>query len=122
MYLNKANSAYIGYDKETKEQQAIVIKKQKDEYVLTFFSKEYIGRLFKNDKQGNEKRPDYTASIKDKLSISIWLNEKDGDKYFTSTIQQKGNDLIKEKVERDKKYDPIGQQLKDNFDAEETPF
>jgi len=122
MYLNKANSAYIGYDKETKEQQAIVIKKQKDEYVLTFFSKEYIGRLFKNDKQGNEKRPDYTASIKDKLSISIWLNEKDGDKYFTSTIQQKGNDFIKEKVERDKNYDPIGQQLKDSFDAEETPF
>ena len=122
MYLNKANSAYIGYDKETKEQQVIVIKKQKDEYVLTFFSKEYIGRLFKNDKQGNEKRPDYTASIKDKLSISIWLNEKDGDKYFTSTIQQKGNDFIKEKIERDKNYNPIGQQLKDSFDAEETPF
>lgn len=122
MYLNKANSGYIGYDKETKEQQAIVIKKQKDEYVLTFFSKEYIGRLFKNDKQGNEKRPDYTASIKDKLSISIWLNEKDGDKYFTSTIQQKDNDFIKEKVERDKNYNPIGQQLKDSFDAEETPF
>ena len=122
MYLNKANSAYIGYDKETKEQQAIVIKKQKDEYVLTFFSKEYIGRLFKNDKQGNEKRPDYTASIKDKLSISIWLNEKDGDKYFTSTIQYKENDFIKEKIERDKNYNPIGQQLKDSFDAEETPF
>jgi len=122
MYLNKANTAYIGYDKETKEQQAIVIKKQKDEYVLTFFSKEYIGRLFKNDKQGNEKRPDYTASIKDKLSISIWLNEKDGDKYFTSTIQHKENDFIKEKIERDKNYNPIGQQLKDSFDAEETPF
>lgn len=121
MYLNKANTAYIGYDKETKEQQAIVVKKQGDELVLTFFSKDYIGRLFPNDKQGNDKRPDYTAFVKDKLNVSIWLNENKGEKYFTSSVQFKENEL-KEKVERDKNYNSIGQQLKDSFDAEEMPF
>lgn len=57
------------------------------------YSNENRGALFKNDKQGNEKRPDYTGTLnvdgKD-LQISAWIKaSKAGTKYMSLTVQPK---------------------------------
>jgi uncharacterized protein (DUF736 family) len=49
------------------------------------------GALFKNDKQGNENRPDYTGEIYDadgtKRRIAAWLREsKSGTKYMSLKV------------------------------------
>ena len=51
------------------------------------------GALFKADKQGNDRRPDYTGSLnvdgKD-YQLSAWLKEsKGGQKYMSLSIQPK---------------------------------
>jgi len=49
--------------------------------------------LFKNDKQGNEKRPDYTGTITvngEEMRMSAWIREsKTGNKYMSGQIQPK---------------------------------
>jgi hypothetical protein len=51
------------------------------------------GALFKNDKQGNAKRPDYKGSLNvdgTEYRISAWLRtSKKGDKYMGLAIQPK---------------------------------
>lgn len=51
------------------------------------------GALFKNDKQGNENRPDYTGSINvegTEYWISSWLKtSKAGKKYMSLSVQPK---------------------------------
>jgi len=49
------------------------------------------GAMFKNDKQGNEKRPDYTGKInvegKDYF-LSSWIKEsKDGNKFLSLSVK-----------------------------------
>ena len=49
--------------------------------------------LFKNDKQGNEKRPDYTGTITvngEEMRMSAWIREsKTGNKFMSGQIQPK---------------------------------
>ena len=49
--------------------------------------------LFKNDKQGNEKRPDYTGTITvngEEMRMSAWIREsKTGNKFMSGQIQLK---------------------------------
>ena len=51
------------------------------------------GVLFKNDKQGNEKRPDYTGSINvdgAEFQLSAWIKEaKSGSKFMSISVQPK---------------------------------
>jgi len=49
--------------------------------------------LFKNDKGDNEKRPDYTGSMKtpngEELQVSMWLTEsQSGLKYLSGKVQE----------------------------------
>jgi len=49
--------------------------------------------LFKNDKEGNEKRPDYTGdgmSLDGKpIKVSAWLKEGKSGKFMSCVIQEK---------------------------------
>lgn len=49
------------------------------------------GVLFKNDKQGNEKRPDYTGKInvegKD-YQLSAWIKEGQKGKFMSLSVQE----------------------------------
>jgi hypothetical protein len=55
--------------------------------------------IFKNDKEGNDKRPDYRGELRtpsgEQLRISLWVNEaKSGQKYFGGNVdvpQSNGN-------------------------------
>ncbi len=51
------------------------------------------GALFKADKQGNEKRPDYTGNLNvagAELQISAWIkSSQDGKKYMSLSVQPK---------------------------------
>lgn len=51
------------------------------------------GALFKNNKQGNEKRPDYTGTVNvggAEYWLSAWIKEsKDGMKYMQLAVQPK---------------------------------
>lgn len=52
------------------------------------------GALFKNDKEGNEKRPDYKGNYTDgegnEFYVSAWIKEsKKGDKYMSLSMQAK---------------------------------
>jgi uncharacterized protein (DUF736 family) len=53
------------------------------------------GVLFKNDKDGNEKRPDYRGSCvinNVDMNISAWIktSKKSGDKYMSLKFEAKG--------------------------------
>ena len=53
------------------------------------------GVLFKNDKQGNERRPDYRGSCVINnldMNISAWIktSKKSGDKYMSLKFESKG--------------------------------
>ena len=51
--------------------------------------------LFKNDKQGNDKRPDYSGTIVledgTEKQLAAWIREskKDGSKFMSGTISEK---------------------------------
>jgi len=51
------------------------------------------GALFKNNKQGNERRPDYTGTLNvagTDYQLSAWLkSSKGGDKYMSLSVQPK---------------------------------
>lgn len=55
---------------------------------MSFEQNELTGALFKNDKQGNEKRPDYTGRCKvggRDLEMAAWIKEsKNGNKTYMS--------------------------------------
>ena len=49
--------------------------------------------VFKNDKQGNEKRPDYTGSLNVEgrdLDVSLWIRtSKNGVEYLSGLVSEK---------------------------------
>lgn len=52
--------------------------------------------IFKNDKEGNDARPDYRGELKtpsgEQLRISLWVNEaKSGQKYFGGKVDAPQN-------------------------------
>ena len=79
------------------------------------------GALFKNDKEGNDKRPDYKGSINvggTEYWISSWLKEsKKGTKYMSLSVQPK-DEVHEQGVQQT-------QQVMDapsDFDDSEIPF
>ena len=53
--------------------------------------KEYTGTLFKNDKQGNEKRPDYRGKINvngQEFELSAWIKEGKKGKFMSLSVQE----------------------------------
>lgn len=58
---------------------------------MAFETKPNTGALFKNDKQGNDKRPDYTGTCLvdgKEYRISAWLNtSKSGVRYMSLNFQ-----------------------------------
>lgn len=59
------------------------------------------GALFKNDKQGNESRPDYTGNLNvagTEYKISAWLKVgKSGAKFMSLSVQPKQAPTLAEK-------------------------
>ena len=52
------------------------------------------GVLFKNDKQGNDKRPDYTGTFTDanghEMRLAAWIREsKSGNKFMSLKVSEK---------------------------------
>lgn len=82
-----------------------------------FKHKDNQGSIFKNDKKGNEKAPDYKGTInvagKD-FSISLWVKESAKGKFFSASIQEpyRATGIGTVKV----KQEPIGE------DAGDLPF
>jgi uncharacterized protein (DUF736 family) len=60
---------------------------------MTQFDDTNRGVLFKNDKEGNEKRPDYTGSINvggQEFWLSAWIRESQkGAKFMSLSITEK---------------------------------
>jgi len=58
---------------------------------MAYETKPNTGALFKNDKQGNDRRPDYTGTCAiggDEYRISAWINtSKNGSKYMSLNFQ-----------------------------------
>ena len=77
------------------------------------------GVLFNNDKQGNEKRPDYTGSINvdgKEFKLSAWIKDgKSGNKFMSLSVQPKENNGYEVVIE-----DPVAKAV----DLEDTyiPF
>jgi uncharacterized protein (DUF736 family) len=60
---------------------------------MAYEQKPNTGAIFKNDKKGNDKSPDYKGSInvdgKD-LEIALWVKDSQkGEKFFSAKIQEK---------------------------------
>jgi len=59
---------------------------------MSYEQKDNSGALFRNDKQGNPKRPDYTGKAKVNgadLQISAWIEKaKDGTPYMSLKFQE----------------------------------
>jgi len=68
-----------------------------------FKHKDNQGSIFKNDKKGNEKAPDYKGTInvagKD-FSISLWVKESAKGKFFSASIQEPYQSIGTAKTER----------------------
>lgn len=101
--------------------------KKGDDYFELVFKKDKeseLINLFKNNYKEKETQPDFTSPKDSKLKGACWLKQsKNGNAYYSIQLSpQIDKHFIKDKVERDKNYDPIGQKLKDSFDAEEMPF
>jgi len=112
-----------GYDADMKVKQT----KKGDDYFELVFKKNKeseLINLFKNNFKQRDVQPDFTTPKDSKLKGACWLKQsKNGNAYYSIQLSpQIDNDFIKEKVERDKSYDPISQKLKDDFGAEEMPF
>ena len=83
------------------------------------------GVLFKNNKDGNEKRPDYRGSavinnVDYNLSAWIKASQKTGDKYMSIRIEAKGE----KKPVRAPAAKPVAkaEMTEDNWDDLDTPF
>jgi len=50
------------------------------------------GTIFKNDKKGNEKAPDYRGELKtpsgEHLEVSLWVKEGQKGKYFSVSVKE----------------------------------
>ena len=77
------------------------------------------GVLFRNDKDGNDKRPDYRGSCvinNVDYNVSGWIkaSKKTGDKYMSLSFQAKGEG----KVTRQ----PAKEMTEDNWHDDSIPF
>ncbi len=85
--------------------------------------KDNSGVLFKNDKQGNEKRPDYTGNIMvngTEMWLSAWIKEGAKGKYMSLSCQSKDKkEAAPEKAEK-VKINP--EKPFDDFDSDSIPF
>ena len=88
------------------------------------------GVLFKNDKGGNDKRPDYRGScVIDNVdyNISGWIkaSKKSGDKYMSLKIEAKGEGKLSRTGEPQRqptKQPQQPQMTEDNWDDPDMPF
>lgn len=84
---------------------------------MTQYDNTNRGALFKNDKQGNESRPDYTGNLNvagTEYRISAWLKVgKSGAKFMSLSVQAKQAQTLAEK--------PVALQPAP-FEDDEIPF
>lgn len=78
---------------------------------MAYDQKPNTGAIFKNDKKGNEKAPDYKGSInvdgKD-LEIALWVKDSQkGEKFFSAKIQEKKKGEYKAKATVTDDTDPL---------------
>ena len=85
------------------------------------------GVLFKNDKQGNDKRPDYRGSAvinNVDMNVSGWIqtSKKTGDKFMSLRFELKGEGRLNRSGEPQRKPDRSPQLTEDNWHDDSIPF
>lgn len=87
------------------------------------------GALFKNDKQGNENRPDYKGFVNvdgQEFWLSAWINKskKDGSKYMALKLEAKKDDMQQQKEQnrQHQNFQQPSQQAAPPDDLEDIPF
>ena len=86
------------------------------------------GVLFKIDKKGNEKRPDYRGSCvinNVDMNVSGWIqtSKKTGDKFMSLKFESKGEGRLSRTGEPQRTPDKSPPQLtEDNWDDDAIPF
>ena len=85
------------------------------------------GVLFKNDKQGNDKRPDYRGSAvinNQDMNVSGWIktSKKTGDKFMSLKFELKGEGRLSRTGEPQRTPDKSPQLTEDNWADDDIPF
>ena len=85
------------------------------------------GVLFKNNKDGNEKRPDYRGSAvinNVDYNLSAWIksSQKTGDKYMSIKIEAKGEGKLSRQGEPQRQPTKMIEVNETNWDDLDTPF
>ena len=86
------------------------------------------GVLFKNDKKGNEKRPDYRGSAvinNVDMNVSGWIktSKKTGDKFMSLKFESKGEGRLSRTGEPQRTPDKSQPELtEDNWHDDAIPF
>lgn len=87
------------------------------------------GVLFKNDKNGNDRRPDYRGSCvinNVDINVSGWIqaSKKTGDKFMSLKFEPKGEGRLSRTGEPQRTPDKSPQQqiTEDNWDDLDIPF
>jgi len=85
------------------------------------------GVLFRNDKSGNEKRPDYRGSAvinNVDYNLSAWIksSQKTGDKYMSIKIEPKGEGKLARTGEPQRQPTKKSEINEKNWDDLDTPF
>jgi uncharacterized protein (DUF736 family) len=85
------------------------------------------GVLFKNNKDGNEKRPDYRGSAvinNVDYNLSAWIksSQKTGDKYMSIKIEAKGEGKLSRQGEPQHQVTKKPEVTETNWDDLDTPF
>ena len=86
------------------------------------------GVLFKNDKEGNEKRPDYRGSCvinNVDMNVSGWIqrSKKTGDKFMSLKFESKGEGRLSRTGELQRTPDKSPPELTDdNWHDDAIPF
>ena len=94
---------------------------------MTQYSDENKGVLFKNDKEGNEKRPDYTGRINvggHEYELAAWIRTPDagGAKFMSLNVQEpRERQQSATPQERQAQQQPSGLSSFDDFD-DDIPF
>lgn len=94
----------------------------------TNFDPNMRGVLFKNDKQGNEKRPDYRGSCvinNVDMNVSGWIqtSKKTGDKFMSLKFESKGEGRLSRTGEPQRTPDKSQPELTDdNWHDDAIPF
>ena len=94
---------------------------------MTQYDPNMKGVLFRNDKSGNEKRPDYRGSavinnVDYNLSAWIKASQKTGDKYMSIKIEPKGEGKLARTGEPQRQPTKKPEITENNWDDLDTPF